>query len=91
MEDTACPHCGFSPLPGGARFCQQCGGRLPSDTEVPGKRIESQPSVLPALLWPVCTIVSTLALSWFLISVLHWPVFILGAFLPLAWKFSKKP
>jgi hypothetical protein len=91
MEDTACTRCGFSPLPDGARFCQQCGYRLPNLIEPSSQPKTGNPTVLSTVLWPVGTIVFSLGLSWFLMTVLHWPVFILGAFLPLVWKFSKKP
>ena len=91
MADTACLGCGFSPLPEGARFCPQCGCRLPDPVELSEQQAFSKPRGVSTLLWPIGTIILSLGLSLFFMTVLHWPVFILGAFLPLAWKFSKKP
>ena len=82
-----CAHCQQG-NPSDAKYCMNCGNRL--DVGEPGQANRKPPAGAERG-WPVfwLTLGGSLVLSWLLIAVLHLPVLIIGAFLPLLW-FSRQ-
>jgi len=81
MPDTTCTRC-QNALPEGARFCPRCG--FPVETGQPVyPPVEGELKPRFSIFW--LSLLGSLALTGILTLVLGWPVFILGAFLPLFW------
>jgi hypothetical protein len=76
-----CEQC-HKTCPDHARFCMICGNALIS---APPERGAEE--VRNTRGWQVfwLTLGGSLVLSWLLVAVLHLPIFIIGAFLPLLW------
>lgn len=72
-------------FPDHANYCISCGRALSSAPEDPMKTGANDKRWV--LFW--LTLSGSLVLSWLLVAILHLPVFIIGAFLPLLW-FSRK-
>ena len=80
-----CEQCGQT-FPDHANYCMTCGKSLATVHEQPG-RIDAENHRGWKVFW--LTLGGSLLLSWLLVAVLHLPVFIIGAFLPLIW-YSRK-
>lgn len=80
-----CPRCG-SLIPASANFCPQCGADLSRFSPV-DPPTEPGPSAGRQTGWGTfaLTLVASLALTVVLSLLLGFPVFILGAVLPLFW------
>lgn len=74
--------------PPDANYCMHCGYRLEDNApdQDPLKQAAGTENGW-SVFW--LTLDGSLVLSWLLIAVLHLPVLIIGAFLPLLW-FSRK-
>lgn len=80
-----CEQCQQS-WPEHARYCMNCGRALVSATSGHDDR-ERRNARGWQMFW--LTLGGSLVLSWLLVALLHLPVFIIGAFLPLLW-YSRK-
>lgn len=77
---SACVLCGQQNGPD-ARYCNQCGSPL-AEKPLQPRRGQWQPDVMTFTL----TFVGSIVITGLLSLVLGWPIFLLGAFLSMAWR-----